>query len=357
MGTFVLYPNFYIILVAGSGLHRKSTAINQVEGILQQMSPAPNLIAQKVTPEALIEALSGVNTNDPKKFLSVQSTGYLVVDELSMFLNRKSYEAGLAPVLIQLYDCKKVVKYHTKGRGVESILDACFGILAGSTIEWIRNAIPEDAVGGGLTSRIIFVSAKDTCPPVAFPTLNDEKRSIKEGLVRQLQGITELKGPFKLTESAKKFFEVEYIRFRNESPFFADRNLSGYGSRRGDHLLKISMIFAAAELSMLVDENHLIGAKALLEGVEVSMPHVLTLITSTELGSLLTTVSDLLKAKKDSKGRFIAVARSEVLRKLNHRINSKELSDIMDTLAQSGLAENSSDGKDITYRWIGQHDL
>ena len=344
MGTFTIYPNFYIVLVGGSGRVRKSTAISQIEGVLRTMSPPPNLISQKITPEALLEALSGVNTTDAKILLKKNSTGFLVADELNMFLNRKSYESGLAGILIQLYDCKEVVAYHTKGRGVETVNDSCFGILSGSTVDWIRNAIPEDAVGGGLTSRFIFVYVQDPCPPVAFPSFSDEKRAIKENLVRQLQVIATLEGQFKLDEEAKKFFSKEYIRFATSSEFFDDKNLSGYGSRRGVHLLKIAMVFAAAEQSLLITLSHVTGAVQMLESAERHLTQVLTLITASEAGTLVTSILDYIRQRKK-------ITRTNLLKSFNHKIGSRELTEIIDTLKESGQVECGTDGKDTIYTY------
>ena len=158
-GVFVLYPNFYIILVAASGKCRKGTSIRQALKILNNLQPRPNFIAQKLTPEALIDALGGHETLDDKvvKTPNKSATGIIVAEELATFLNKRSYEQGLGELLTDLFDCPQEWLYHTKGGGKLFLNNVCINILSASTPDWLRDAIPQSAIGGGLTSRVIFV--------------------------------------------------------------------------------------------------------------------------------------------------------------------------------------------------------
>ena len=57
MSAFKVFPNEYIVLIAGSGRCRKSTAINAVTDLCWELDPLPNMISQKLTAEALIDAI------------------------------------------------------------------------------------------------------------------------------------------------------------------------------------------------------------------------------------------------------------------------------------------------------------
>ena len=95
MGTYTIYPNLYVVLVAGSGRCRKSTVVNMIEKLIFQLDPRPNLISQKITPEALIDALKVTEVTEKKIFVRQTSEGFVIIDELSTFLNRKTYELSL----------------------------------------------------------------------------------------------------------------------------------------------------------------------------------------------------------------------------------------------------------------------
>ena len=57
MGPFTIFPNLYVVLVAPSARNRKSTAIGLIENMLREVRPKINIIAQSITPQAMIDAL------------------------------------------------------------------------------------------------------------------------------------------------------------------------------------------------------------------------------------------------------------------------------------------------------------
>ena len=66
MNIFVVYPNMFIVFVADAGRMRKSTAVAMTRKLLSKTNPGPRMIAQKTTPEALIDALKVTKTDDQR---------------------------------------------------------------------------------------------------------------------------------------------------------------------------------------------------------------------------------------------------------------------------------------------------
>jgi hypothetical protein len=64
MNIFSVYPNMFIVFVAEAGRMRKSTAAAMTRKLLSKTDPGPRMIAQKTTPEALIDALRVIRTDD-----------------------------------------------------------------------------------------------------------------------------------------------------------------------------------------------------------------------------------------------------------------------------------------------------
>ena len=143
MVKYKLYPNFFIVLTAGSGKCRKSTTIGWLEDIFDLLDPRPTLIAQKITPEALWGALKNEQGNGEVIVKGKDSSEATVVaDELTVFLNRRSYEQGLGDLLIQLFDCKRRPEYETRARGKETINNSFLTVLGGATMKGIRDTMP-----------------------------------------------------------------------------------------------------------------------------------------------------------------------------------------------------------------------
>jgi hypothetical protein len=348
MGTYTIFPNFYIVLVASSGRQRKSTAISQIESMLRKVQPPINIIAQKITPEGLIDAMRVKEVTNAKQLFRESGEGFVLADELSAFLNKASYEAGLASLLTTFYDCKANFEYRTKGGGSQKISNICLGMLAASTVDWITNAIPESAVGGGLTSRIVFVLVEKPNDPVAITTFTDEQRELIDQLQKALDRIATLEGQVQLTNEAWKFYKQEYEQWYNESgeAFYSNSTLSGYASRRHMHLLKLGMVLSVCERpDLTITATHLRGAKALLEQCELHMPRVLSLITSTEQGNLLSMLEGHIT-------RAGSIAKPDLLRLVSHKVGSRDLDLLMETLIHSGKVVARSQGSYLLYQWV-----
>ena len=299
MGIYTIFPNLYVCFVATSGRCRKSTSINLIEKLLSQLNPPPNLIAQKLTPEALIDALKVIQTNDNKLFLKESCVGFVIADELSTFLNRRTYEIGLGTLLIPLFDCKSSFTYHTRGRGKEILVDSCLGILAGTTIDNLKESIPKAAIGEGLTSRFIFVYCADVAKPVAITKTSKDQGKSMERALKFLQKVLLLEGKVSMTQDAWDYYEENYNYFYIHSPLYDIATLSGYASRRHTHLLKLAILFAISNrLTINVEKNDIISADNFLTLSEKSMPMMLNIITSSETGLLLEEVYGYIKKAK-----------------------------------------------------------
>ncbi len=341
MEEYTLYPNLFVILVAGSGRCRKSTAIGMVEKMLYRLDPPLNIVAQKITTEALISTLR----------TKAGCEGHAIVDELSNFLNRKSYESNLAQLLINLYDCKSKYVNETKSRGKEILTNCYLSLLAASTLEWIRSAIPADAIGGGLTSRMIFVYVDKPCPPIARIQHTQARTDARARAMFRLQQIAMLAGEFTLAKDAWTLFESIYHNFCSTTSFFENKNLSGYASRRDGHLLKIAMaLCVSGEDNMEIQARHVKGADAILQRLELNLPKVLHLISASDEGNLLEDVFTRVE-KTGSRG----ITKAELTRRMSYRLNAFALDGYIQTLRQSKRIRHDYNG-DITKYFALEHE-
>lgn len=340
LGVKQIFPNLYVILVASSGVQRKSTAINLIEEILYRVEPKPNLLSQKATPEALIAALQ--QTTAIGTVIITSCTGYALVDEFKNFVNRKSYEAGIGDLLTALYDGKAEWSYSTMARGKTLLKEPLLGILGGSTVEFLRQAIPEEAIGTGVTSRIIFVSTDEIAPDQPAPK-TDETR--KKQLVEMLQKISLLKGVFNFDRDAGSLYWKLYGPWRRGNDFARNPYLAGYHSRRWDHVLKICMLLSASRrTTQLITLKDFKDALEIIERMESKLPQIMELVISTDQGNLIRWVYELIKG-----GMTTEV---QLLRSVSTKINRRELDLVLETLKASGRITSDVKGGTIFWRVI-----
>lgn len=353
LGHFTVYPNTYIVLIAGSARCRKSTSIGVGVNFMKHVEPQIKTLSQKMTPEALISSLSGYNEGEGETSLVQTAEGIFVVDELATLLDRNAFNSGMVPLLTKLYDSEDFT-YETKSRGTEEINNPCLSLLGGSTLHWIKEAIPLAAIGGGFTSRIVFVY-KDTFENlVPFPSLSKENKKLADDIINDLNEARTMRGEFKLSDKAVKLFEEEYKEFMTNSSLFEDENLAGYAGRRHVTLLKVAMcISASMSNKLLIEYDDVRIARDALRMVEEEMPRVLKSIQSEFVGDASEEVLALIVRRG-------WIYRSQLVKKMAYKLTAQQLNVILDTLLEyrdrngNNVIEIEKEGKRTKYVYVGK---
>ncbi len=333
MSYYVLYPNLYVILVSDAAICRRTTAVRIGVDILEKQEKPPYIFAQKITPEALIGALCSQCKIDGEGNILQDSAAVVVAEELSVFLGKEAYASGLIAILTSLYDCGDEWPYETRSRGVEVAYNTCVNMIGASSPEWLRLAIPPDAVGGGFTSRIVFVYQYRSDKVIAFPVLTDEQRTAKENLIHDLSLIRRLNGKFKFSPDARAWYIKWYKghRMALTTSIITDGELV---IRKEGILLKLAMCFSVAEGDELViEQRHLEMAHDSLEETEKFMPETLRILSSTPMGMDATKVLTIIRRYKTG------VKNAELQRRVYHSIDAQRLKDIIETLAAAQIIE------------------
>ncbi len=321
-GYYKLYPNLYVVLVGASARVRKTTAINTGFSIFKEANPNACVLSQKMTPEALIGVLS------KRAQERGCSDGVMVSTELSVFLGNSLKDDSLIQLLTKLYDCEEQLDYHTIIRGKEVCEKVCFNMIGGTTPEWIKTAMPAHAVGGGFTSRVIFVYQSEPERRVPFPTLTDEQRRLRVELVSELREIGKLHGEYKLTKDAIEWYEDWYCDvFKPER---AEVALDGYYGRKHDTLLKVAMVISASRGGRLViEEQDLVVALSALNENEKFLPEVMKSVMATAVGEERGKVLRAIHRRGE-------VSYGELLRALSYCMDTKRLSEVIAGLMEEG---------------------
>ncbi len=337
-GFFQVYPNLYVILVAGSQECRKSSAINYGEKFLRKLPDPPNLISQKLTPESFIEAIQPDPRKKEEGVVSFKSCATIVAHELSVFITRDSYKNGLIALLVDLYDCKAdgiPWSYRTKKRGIEEVYNNCINMLSASSPEYLRISLPYNEIGGGFTARTIMVYQERPEKKVAFPEYTLEHKKMEESLLHDLHQISKLKGEMSWGPGTRKWYENWYENRQDmeECPW----GLEPYYVKKAEHLLSIATILSAAESdSLTLTEVHLEAALAILNENEDLMPQAFEGLIPSPVGQDIQLVlRTIIKLWQDSGGK--GASRSVLLKRLWKKgIGSTQLNDIIETLEQAG---------------------
>lgn len=317
---YTIYPNLFVVLVAGSAKCRKSVSLSIGEKMLKGLKEPPMVFSQKITAEALIQSLQESEKDGV-------CYGMILASELAVFMGHDAVKSGIIPILTDLYDSKDNWEYKTRSRGKEKLKHVTISMLAASTKDWIKTSIPVEAIGGGFTSRVIFVFEDAPSKLLLFSDEVDTNPILKTKLLLDLEHIRKLKGKVEFSKDAKELAEDWYIQ---EASSIRDEKVDGYYGRKHDTIFKVSTILSIAEKDdLIVERRHIQKALDMLDRNELSLSPTLEMVASSISGGNTEKVLQIVK-------RFGNISHADLLKKCWRYASAAEFSEMMKTLVESG---------------------
>lgn len=252
-----IYLNIYCILVAESGITRKSTAVRRAVKFIRDLCDEKNmLIESKITPEKLEYDLALQSIEHDCARASI------AIDELVKFLGREKYVETMPTLLTDLFDCPTVrVGGGTLARGRTTLRNVHINFLSASTPSWLLRAVNPDVIEGGFTSRVIFVveekpKRRSAWPTVPSDTLRETIQANLEALARRSKKVEQIG----ISDGAKRKFEKWYrSREIKRDPFRAS-----FHSREDSHVLRIAALLSVNDNTWEIQNHHIVVAISLV---------------------------------------------------------------------------------------------
>lgn len=258
--TAPVHLNLYCVLVAESGITRKSTAVRRAVSFARDLCGDRNLLIEsKITPEKLEYDLALQTLEHGSAVASI------AVDELVKFLGRERYVEQMPTLLTDLYDSPTIrTGGGTIERGRTALRNIYINFLSASTPSWLLRAVNPDVIEGGFTSRVIFVVSEHPKRSSPWPEAPDER--LKQCIRDTLEGIKttgERISSIGLSPGARKKFESWY-RSRDKK---RDAFRSSFQSREDSHILRMGALLSINDGSWEVQANHIVAATRIITEV------------------------------------------------------------------------------------------
>jgi hypothetical protein len=200
---------------------------------------------------------------------------YVNSPEFGITLNPRDTE--MIDQLVHIWDGAEMKK-RTRKDGELKIPTPCLNLIACTTPSWIAENVPQYLIGGGLTSRMLFVYGDKKVRYVAYPqdVIPHDYKDRQARLVRDLERISQLVGNFVLTPDAKEWGRAWYEHFHEvEAPKIDKTLLGGYIARKQTLVHKVAMVLAVSlGNDLIITRDLLARAAALITELEASMPMV-----------------------------------------------------------------------------------
>lgn len=285
MAYFRWYPNFYVILVAPPGVVSKSTTAGIGMSLLKKV-PDIKFGPDVVTWQALVTGFAeSTMTYEYEGAYHAMSALTIESSEFGNLLNPSDKE--MVDLLVSLWDGKQgVFEKKTKGSGCDSVENPWINLIACTTPSWIAGHFPEYMIGGGFTSRCVFVYADKKARLVAYPNqiVPDNLIQTATQLIEDLTQISQLVGSYQLTPKALAWGEKWYANhYESKHLHLDDDRFGGYLARKQTHIHKLAMVLAAAESSIMeITDEHLAVADTMVTDLEQDMQFVFSKIGKSE---------------------------------------------------------------------------
>lgn len=254
MKRFKWYPNFYLIFVAPPGIISKTTTMDMGIDLVKNV-PGIKFGPDVVTWQALVtdfaKAQEQFQYGDDWVPMSALT---LASGELGNLLNPQDRE--MVNLFISLWDGRSSFEKVTKMSGNDVISAPWINMIGCTTPHWIADNMPSATVGGGFTSRCVFVFADRKENFIAYPDEHTRKDHAEFALrlTQDLEHMSvNLTGPLDLTEEARAWGRDWYRKmWSTHNERIDDDRLDGYLARKQTHMHKLAMILAISRSDDLV---------------------------------------------------------------------------------------------------------
>lgn len=349
--NFQWTPNFYIILVGPPGVAAKSTSIRSGLGLLERI-PGINIGPQSATWQALGESLQNAQEGveipgiDETQLMSCLTIG---ISELGTFLRPDNKE--LVDFLVAVWDGQKEIwRRKTKTQGDIVVHNPWLNIIACTTPAWLKDNFPDVLIGGGLTSRMVFVFADRKRQLVAYPAklINAaDYKDEEERLFEDLTHISTISGEYELSPEAIEWGEQWYAMHWTSArtSHLASERYAGYFARKQTHIHKLAIVLAAAQRDELVIlPEDLQAANTLITDLEEDMQHVFSAIGVSQGAQISSELLTLVKASRK-------ITLKELWRLSMNTTAQKDFTEALKGLVEAGYIKvfPTAEGKVLQY--------
>lgn len=326
-----VHLNWYLILVAESGVTRKSSAVRVAEKLLYEVVDPEEVVGVRMTREALEYKL-----NDMTKQKG-HATARICISEMVTFLGKQGYAMEMPGLLTDLYDCPdKRFGGGTVSKGKIALENVYCSILTASTPSWLVRAVNPDVIEGGFTSRTIFVIDEKRKKRIAWSKEDELKDVIQqEKLKEDLQAIKARAGDttYSIEASPRAIAKFErWYKYRHESddPFQAS-----FEAREDAHILRLAACLSINAGRWKVSATDIGHAIKLIQAVKEPASE---LFGSGYVNDRIVHATDIIRRSLLEAG-IDGLRHDDIRKRVSHYMNAKRLRTLLKIMHELNMVE------------------
>lgn len=348
-GDSKLYPNLYILFLAGSGA-RKNRPVNMAEEFVRAVDNT-KVIAGRASIQGILDELSRTETHAKTGKLGKSGAATFFAPELGAGIV-ESPEA--IKILTDIYDGKTNfagILRHTAKTNAERIV---FNAFMATNEEMSKGVFDNVAIYGGLLARTLLIVPDEFRKSNSLLRKNDalelQRKEYREELILHLRAIGKLNGRILFSEGAIDAHEKWYEPFRDR--YLQKGDKSGIYGRLHTHIKKLSLVIAADSLCDEVQREHM--EQATTECTQLLNNYNMFIMsagksTLAEVSALI--LKDMLVGTEKAGNRqLFSLSKKEILWRYHTEFDSETLDKTMQTLEGAGIVESMATSQGMEWR-------
>lgn len=335
----VVTPNLFIVLLGPAAL-KKSTAVNLIVKQLKETTLNFGPTDTGGQRQGLMSALTGLHRVNRHAYrngsesplsplmLNPRSSAdiFLAAPELGRLFGTGSQD--MANFMADLWDGQDI-DYQTKA-GETKVIGPLATLLGATTPSNLANMLPENAIGHGILSRIVFVFEDKIHKSVPLPPVpTEEWWEERAQFLSRLYWIDENRMQFSISKEAESLYEDVLYHYY---PQLDDPRLESYRGRRPTILLKVAMAVTALRNDSTITIDDLRLAHELLHSAEPNMHRALEYFGRNRIFQGRMLIIQFLRAA----GRTASASMDELLAAAASELNRREAQEALDSMLASG---------------------
>jgi hypothetical protein len=284
-GSYFIYPNQYILIIAPSGA-KKSSSLAIGNNLLESLNlmltdegvdeaDLIKIAPKRLAPERFVYSLQAKEVIDPvtNNTRWADSVAFFGVTELVVLLGKSVFHSDqFVHLLTELWDCPEEYPVSTFVRGDEVLRNVAVSLVACTTESWLYEATQEDIFTGGFMGRCVVVPRGYTNKfyPIPAPLDPIQRNELAKWLIPLA---TAKKTAVQIT--AWDWYRDWYKKNKEATAVCTDKKMEGYYNRRDVHLMKLALVLSKSEGHGAILQEDLEVALKILEHEEKFLPQVL----------------------------------------------------------------------------------
>ena len=328
-----IYPNLYVFLIgpSGSGKERAITTAAK----LAEDHPSMGLLASTgITKQYLIDHVTRPRPTGEDH----RNIVYLVTEELGMSIPSKELGKELIKFMTGHYIRSTVpLREGTRTHGPKVLPPLCLNWLAGTTDEWLLQAVEKDAILGGFFARVLGIRGRRTgtprCANILYPA---DRKEVARQLKLRVEMYTTLRAQFIKSYEAILWYNQWYESYEVR-PTPTDPLLEAAFNRTDEMVHRLAMILKLSSMDDIpgyftdvqIEVEYFQEAARLWTALMEGVPETVRKAVSTrESGDADTLLEMIRRARTMDHSTLLRRAR-------NHGMNAERVGRAIETLRQS----------------------